>query len=164
MEYYLIYQDNRIENFAEPMGVSKIINMDDLPVQFYIKDKSENEYIDFIEKPVTLISEKLKQIFEIYQKGIFYKPVVLADKKRMRQDLYWLMLPQKRECLSLQTEFNKNDTIKRIVIDEKKAGNYSIFSIDGIIENFIVVNLDVAESVLRSDFFGIKFKKVEVEC
>ena len=45
--------------------------MDDLPVQFYIKEKKENEYIDFIDKPVPLASEQLKNVFEIYEKNIF---------------------------------------------------------------------------------------------
>ena len=41
MEYYIIYQDDRIDNFAEPVGVSKVFKMDDLPVQFYIKRKKK---------------------------------------------------------------------------------------------------------------------------
>ena len=53
--------------------------------------------------------------------------------------------------------------IKRIVIDEKKVLESRVFLIDDIKENFIIVNLDVAESILRRGLIGIKFKKIETE-
>ena len=102
-------------------------------------------------------------MFEIYEKNIFFKPVVLADKKRIKQDLYWLVVPEKRKCLSSETEFKKDGMIKRIVIDEKKVLESIVFLIDYIKENFIIVNLDVAESILRRGLIGIKFKKIETE-
>lgn len=172
MDYYIISQDERITDFAEPTGLLKLIDKDELrrngsinltedPVQVYIKEKSENEYIDFIERPVPLISDKLKQLFDNYQKDMAYRPVVLADVKHMKQDLYWLIVPKRIDCLSEKSEFNIDETLKRLVIDEGKVGKNRIFSIYGIIESLILINLDVVESILRRDFCGIRFKKIE---
>ena len=174
MEYYIIYQDERIYNFTEPTGVAKVIDLslikrgkiealDDSPVQVYIKEKSENEYIDFIDKPVTLISENLKQVFDAYDEKIFFKPVVFADAKRMKQDLYWLMVPEGVKCLSSDSEFNRDETLKKLVIDEERVGFSKIFKVSDILEDIIVVNQDVAESILRRDFTGIRLKKVQRE-
>ncbi|MBV7275320.1 hypothetical protein I6U48_20685 [Clostridium sp. PL3] len=170
MEYFIICQDKRVLNSVEPIGVSKEIDKnidtkveDEMPVQFYIKEKKENEYVDYIEGQTPLISDKLKYIFEKFQEDIFLKPAVLADIKRMRQDLYWIMIPQAVECLSPKAEFNKDGTLKRLVIDETKIGFTKIFKVDGILENFIMISLDLAESILRRDFTGIKLERVEKE-
>lgn len=168
MEYFIICQDQRVLNSVEPIGVAKAIDKnidtkitDEMPVQFYIKEKKENEYVDYIEGQVPLISDKLKYIFEKFQEDTFLKPAVLADVKRMRQDLYWLMIPQSIDCLSPKTEFKKDGTLKRLVIDENKIGFTKIFKVEGILENFIILSLDLAESILRGDFIGIKLERVE---
>lgn len=174
MEYYIISQDERFINFAEPSGLSKIIDKDlvknaDLgalntePVMVYIKEKDESEFTDIIEKPVLLISDKIKQVFEMYGRDEFYKPVMLGDPKHMETSLYHLIVPNKIECLSKSSEFNPDGTIKRLVLDESKLNCQHIFSVSGIRENFIIVDLDVVESIIRSDYLGIKLKKVDVD-
>ncbi|WP_411680964.1 hypothetical protein [Clostridium thailandense] len=170
MEYFIICKDKRVLNSVEPIGVSKEIDKnidtkveDEMPVQFYIKEKKENEYVDYIDGQAPLISDNLKYIFEKFQEDIFLKPAVLADVKRMRQDLYWIMIPQAVECLSPKAKFNKDGTLKRLVIDETKIGFTKIFKVDGILENFIMISLDLAESILRRDFTGIKLERVEKE-
>ncbi|MBC2580533.1 imm11 family protein [Clostridium sp. DJ247] len=171
MDYYIICQDERVINFAEPIaGIALDKNamkkkqretIDEMPMQFYIKEKQENQYIDYIEKPIPLVSDKLKTIMENFQEDTFYRPVVLADIKRMKQDLYWNIVPKAVSCLSNKSEFNKNGTLKKLIIDESKIGFNKIFKIDGILEEFTVLSLDLAEAILRRDFTGIKFKKIE---
>jgi|LSQX01.3.fsa_nt_gb hypothetical protein len=174
MDFFILSQDDRISGYAEPVGVSGVIDVsavkrndiesfDDTPVQVYIKEKVENEYLDFIDKPVHLISEKMKQIFEMRQKDIFFKPVVLADMKRMKQDLYWLAMPTKVECLSDMSEFNKDGSLRKLVINQMKASDYRVFKIEGVLENYLIVNTDIAESILRNELFGFILKKIEKE-
>ncbi len=174
MEYFIIMQDDRIINYAEPSGLSKVINKDHVrnadiealntdPVMVYVKDKDESEFIDVIEKPVLLISDKIKQVFDMFGNGEFYKPVVIGDPKHMDTHIYHLVIPNKVECLSKLSEFNPDGTIKRLVLDRSKLLGEHIFSVDGIREYFIIVDLDVVESIIRSDYLGIKFKSVEVD-
>jgi len=172
MDFYVISQDLRVVNSVEPVKAHQMFDMetirrgrfkdlDDLPVQLYIKERAENDYVDFIEKPIPLISDKLKRVFDMYHKDIFYKPVVLADVKNMKQSLYWLAVPKAIECLSDQSEFKLDGAVKKLVIDERKASLNKIFSITGLLEYIVIVNQDVAESILRRDLYGITLKKID---
>lgn len=174
MEFYLFSQDKTIPNAVEPVGILKTLDrdmvnsenlhmMDGLAVQFEIKESSNVEYVDFIESPVPLVSGRLKDILAKYDKKVFFKPIFLADIKRSRQDVYWFMIPENVECLSPKSEFNKNGTLKRIVIDEERVKYCKVFKIKGIMENLIVIRLDVAESILRRGFFGINLTRLEKE-
>lgn len=165
-------QDDRISNAIEPVGVSEVISaekvvdeqiykIDKLNLQFPVREKEVVEYVDFIQRPVSLLSDKLKQLIEKYVPDIYTKSVVLVDINRVRQDLYWLVVPPRIKCLSHQSEFHKDGTVKKLVIDEKKVASYKVFKIDGIMEEYTVISLDVAESLLRRDFMGIRLKKIE---
>lgn len=174
MEYFIISQDKRVLNAVEPMGITKQITKEmlkkenlrklgDLAIQCDIKENRWKQYIDFIENPISLVSDNLKEILKKYEEKIFLRPVVLADIKELRQDLYWLIIPESVDCLSPKSEFNKDGSIKKLIIDEKKIGYSKIFKVQGVIENLIIIRLDLAESLLRRDFTGIRLKKVEKE-
>lgn len=171
MDFFVISQDERISVAVKPINVSKVISQEMLDInkakkmgrlflQLQIKDKEYNEYIDFIESPM-LASDKLKTLFEKYDTGVYYIPVMLADMKRQRQDVYWLLVPHEKDCLSQKAEFNKDGSIKKLIINEKKAAGFKIFKIKGVLENYLIIRLDVAESILRRDFTGITLKKLD---
>ena len=52
--------------------------------------------------------------------------------------------------------------VKKIVLDGKKVQGKKIFKIKGGDKPLIVVRLDVAESLLRRGFTGIKLTPLEV--
>ncbi|MEB2280715.1 serine protease [Lysinibacillus xylanilyticus] len=174
MNYFILSQDERISNAVEPVGLSKIIKkelltvermeeLEELDRQFPVLDKSENDYIDFIEKPIALLADPVKQLVEKYEPRLPFKPVVLVDMPKLKQTLYWLSIPPKVACLSAQTEFHLDGTLKKLVIDETLAGPYTFFQIEGIKEDYIIVNIELAESILRRSFRGIRLRKVQTE-
>ncbi|KOP69414.1 serine protease [Lysinibacillus sp. FJAT-14745] len=174
MNYFILSQDERISNAVEPVGLSKIIKkelltvermeeLEELDRQFPVLDKSENDYIDFIEKPIALLADPLKQLVEKYEPRLPFKPVVLVDMPKLKQTLYWLSIPPKVACLSAQTEFHLDGTLKKLVIDEALAAPYTFFKIEGIKEDYIIVNIELAESILRRAFRGIRLHKVQTE-
>jgi hypothetical protein len=129
MEYFRMSQEKTMLDAVQPTGTSNQTwrepfqrlnprQFDDQPLQFYIKEQAHPQYIDFIEHPLPLVTDKVKSLLEKYQPNSFFKPVILADLRRMR-----------------------------------------VFSIKGIMENYIIVRLDVAESLLRRDAAGITFTK-----
>jgi hypothetical protein len=172
MEYFVLEQDRRIVDAVVPVGIDiphqafKRLNIevqDELSVQYYVKDNPHIEYVDFIERPIPLVTDGVKEVFERYEPQMFFKPVVLADPKRMRQDLYWLVIPELLDCLSPWSEFQKNGTLKRLVIDPIKVGKTNVFRIADTIEEQLLVSLHVAESLLRRGFCGIHMKRVEIQ-
>lgn len=95
----------------------KLQYIDRGPIQFYVKEKGNNIYVDFIENPFHLVSEKLRLKIIKLQETIFFKVIVLADVKKMQQELYWLTIPETIECLSEKSEFNKMGELRKLVID-----------------------------------------------
>ncbi|MCP1311458.1 hypothetical protein [Paenibacillus tyrfis] len=172
MEYYIVSQDERIVDYEEPAGIAKTVDqrmlrneesraqLEHTILQFYTQGKGE--YIDFIERPVPLLSDPLKTVFDRYQPHIYYKLVVLADIKQMKQTLYWIAMPDTLACLSEESEWHKNGSLKTPVLDPRKVGHYKIFKISDSMADFIVVDLDVAESILRYNPTGIRLKTIDV--
>ncbi|WP_107942540.1 serine protease [Metasolibacillus sp. FSL H7-0170] len=174
MNYFIVRQDQRNLQAVEPIGITKVLTKELLTAerleelelvnrQFSITTKKEPDYIDFIERPIALFSDTLKQLIEKYDTSLPWKSVVLADIPNVQQTLYWLMIPPKIACLSPQTEFHLDGTLKKLVIDEEKAKPYSIFQIEGIHEPFILINIELAESLLRRQFRGIQLQRVQTE-
>ena len=163
---------DKIDNVVEAKDVTKSIRLeyvrengiqylDTQPVQFYIKEKPNNIYPDFIEKPIPLISNKVKELFdELNIKSIFYKSVILADIKRMEQTLYWLVVPRKIDCMYDETIFNRDNSIQRLKIDSEKVGYYKVFKVNGIIEDYIIVDESVVNILGFGNFFGFEFEKI----
>ncbi|MED4351067.1 serine protease [Schinkia azotoformans] len=172
MNYFILRQDERISHAVEPIGLSRVIKqewlmtkegiheLDQLDRQFSIKEKNTNEAIDLIEKPIRLISDRLKKLIEKYVPSLPMKSVVLVDKKNGSQLLYWLLITRTLACLSAQTEFHPDGTIKKLVIEEEAAASYPIFKIEGVRENVLIVNVALAEGILRRSFYGIRLQKV----
>jgi hypothetical protein len=170
MEYFRMSQEKTMLDAVQPTGTSNQTwrepfqrltprQLDDQPLQFYIKEQAHPQYIDFIEHPLPLVTDKVKSLLEKYQPNSFFKPVILADLRRMRQEVYWLMIPPSISCLAAESVFNADGTLEQMVLDSGKIGRMRVFSIKGIMENYIIVRLDVAESLLRRDAAGITFTK-----
>ncbi|MGG1392164.1 serine protease, partial [Brevibacillus brevis] len=66
--------------------------LDEAVIQFDIKQKKENDYLDFLDRPIPLYSNRLKTIIHKFAPKLFVKSVVLVDMERIKQDLYWLMI------------------------------------------------------------------------
>lgn len=174
MNYFIVSQDERIANAVEPIGIAQVIKkelvtmermaeLEELERQFPVLEKKEMVYIDFIEKPVALFSDAVKQLVEKYEPRLPFKPVVLMEMPNLKQTLYWLVIPPKVACLSSQTEFHLDGTTKKLVIDETLATPYTFFKVEGIKEEHIIVNIELAESILRRAFQGIRLHQVQTE-
>lgn len=172
MNYFILTQDERIPNVVEPVGIARTIQkellatehlaeLEALDRQFPVLEKAEKDYIDFIEKPIPLLSNSLKRLLQKYAPKMPMKSVVLVDQKQMSQELYWLMIPPAIACLSSQTEYHPDGTVKKLVIEESLAASHSVFKIEGLRETHIVINVALAESLLRRDFRGIRLRKIQ---
>jgi hypothetical protein len=168
MEYFLIARDCRIPNYPEPLGISKLSfdaerPEESNPIQLQIRERDCVEYADFIASPVPLVSDELKKLLQQFEKAAVFIPVVLADRKRAMQRLYWNLRPPQVDCLSNHTEFNKNGTVKKFVLNPEPVAGFRMFKIDRVTGDFIVFNLIVVESLLRRKLSGFRFTRIEVE-
>lgn len=173
MEYYIVLQEQTSFDYIEPVGLLDVFpknilknvssDFESKPTVFYIKEKPDFRNTDFIQNPIPLVSDKFKKIIEEYQSETLFKPVILADKKRMKQYLYSIAAPRKVDCLSSNTEFNKTGSVKKLVIKTDYFFAKNVFMLNGIIEDFLIISQEVAEKILRENFDGIILEKIEKE-
>lgn len=172
MNYFILTQDERMVNVVEPVGITQVIKrellvrerldeLDELDCQFPVLEKRENDYIDYIERPYPLLSDPFKRLVQRYEPKMPLKSVVLMDSTNMIQRLYWLMVPPTVACLSDESEFHRDGTVKKLVIEEELAASYTIFKVEGLKEDYVIVNLAIAESLLRRAYRGIRLHKVQ---
>ena len=159
-----------MHNVAEPVGanVNRLrhmagheINAFSVPTKLYVKKKGRIEYPDFIENPVMLLSEKLKGIMSKYQKDAVFEAVMLIEKETRRQETYYMISAPRIECASDETTYDSRGNIKELILDQEKVGHFRIFFACGN-ERQILVRLDVAESILRRDPYGVWFERIKV--
>jgi copper chaperone CopZ len=173
VEYYIMTSKENIANKVElriksdkfyerkmAIGKEEAEEINEIS-NIYVVSKEDSFYPDIFEIPVVLVSNRLKKLINIYDDREIFKCTVITDIKRKRQEVYWLTLIDKIECVASESEFKKDKTIKKLVLDKEKIGNKKIFRIGGIVEKIIVINEDIAESILRRHFEGIGINKVE---
>lgn len=109
-----------------------------------------------------LVSDRMRALLAQYMPGLAWKSAILSDIRQARQDAYWLLRPPVVECLSPQTLWYPNGTLKHLVL---RHGDIQapVFRIAGLMEPYIYIQLAVAESLLRRSFTGIGVQRVEME-
>jgi hypothetical protein len=172
MKYFILCQDERVTGAVEPVGISPsyrqellteegLSKIEEAMLHLSILDNGAREYLDFIQRPIPLLSDELKKLIARFVPQRHFKTVILRDMQHMNQELYWLFVPQRVNGVSSETEFHKNGALKRLVMNSRQVTGYHLFTLEGILENHWIVSLALAESIYRRDFKGIHFTPVE---
>jgi len=169
MDYFMMQQDARVQNVAElAPGAPKLKSLTreqvrDIPITeiLYVREGQQNEYPDFLEGYM-LVSERLKRILGKYQKDTLFKTMILIEKERNRQEVYYLMSVPEVDCLSVETVYDKRGDVIEAVLDASRVGHARIFHVSGCGKR-VFLRLDVAESILRRDSYGVWFERLKEE-
>lgn len=173
MRYFRLMVDERVKHRVEPAALSPLQveailsnapmkEPQDAPLFLAVHTDQRTIYPDFLEFPIPLVSDRLKVLLEKYMPGLEWEAAILTDFQQARQDVYWVLRPPIIDCLSAQTEWYPNDTLKRLVLRQGEMES-PVFRIEGLIEPHIYIHLSVAESLLRRSFTGIRVQRVEIE-
>ncbi|SUA98375.1 Uncharacterised protein [Paenibacillus thiaminolyticus] len=173
MRYFRLMVDERVKNRVEPAAMSPLQVTDILTetqgqkqqeasLFLAVHTDPHTVYPDFLEFPLPLVSDRMKALLEQYMPGLEWRAAILTDFQQARQDVYWLLRPPMEDCLSAQTEWYPNQTLKRLVLRQGEVES-PVFRIKGLIEPHIYIHLAVAESLLRRFFTGIRVQRVEME-
>ncbi|WDM22933.1 hypothetical protein [Paenibacillus polymyxa] len=171
MRYFRLMVDERVKYRVEPASLSPLeveellsghtLQTEDTPLFLAVHTDPRTVYPDFLEFPLPLVSDSMKALLEKYMPGLEWKAAILTDFQQARQDVYWVLRPPVVDCLSSQTEWYPDHTLKQLVLKHGKIES-SIFRIAGLLEAHIYINLAVAESLLRRPFTGVRVQKVEM--
>ncbi len=170
MEYYIMEADKRIHNrvIIKEFPDNASIEYDTSHASrlkehtaLYTIENDGSAYPEIIEAPLYMVSEKVKEVLDMYDEEAVYKAVSLINRAKQSVQSYHVTLVDRIECLHELTEFYPDKSIKRLVLDKTKLEDRALFKVAGIGPAYMIVSLDVAESLLRRGSFGIKFTHVE---
>lgn len=170
MEYFILTQDRRINVPKLPaelikavpkliVSTSKVRNLTDA-MAFPIQNNQDGEYPAVIDQEVYLVNTQVKDVLGHYDWKLASSPTMFNDMHKGQQHLYWVLDIKTVDCLADETIFNPNRTLRKLVLNERKVIHIPMFKIGGILEEYVAVRLDVAESLLRRDIYGIELKPI----
>ena len=174
MNYFLLKQDERYTNTPRIIDLFKKMDVrninllnahkiEDIMI-FKVNTSDRSEFLDILDNQLFLISKPLKEIIEKYNSGILFKTLALIDQLHNKQENYYLPIVEELDALSDKAELNLNKTVvKKLILNKEKINGKKIFKIRESSKPLIVVRLDVAESLLRRNFKGMKLERIEVE-
>ncbi|MCL2610827.1 MAG: pentapeptide repeat-containing protein [Defluviitaleaceae bacterium] len=168
-KYFKIKEDRKIENKPSILGFkssftkAEYIDEDDNIV--YVKSTGKTiEYTAYLDKTLLLVSDKFKEVAKMYNPDYIYKTVALQVEDENNQTIYWnIEMPPENKCLSPSTTFNPDGTLNKIVINNKEAESLPMFRLQNKLWNTYIINLNMAESLLRRGLVGFELEELEHE-
>ncbi|MEC1179998.1 hypothetical protein P9B03_15970 [Metasolibacillus meyeri] len=162
MDYFIIQQDQSITNPIIPITTDLEDDFIGSSVFGEVVEKDNALYLDYLDRPRQIVSDALKELLAKYEDSLDFTAMIFTDVEEETQRIYWLMEVAKKNCISSATTYYPDGTIKELVIDPKKVELDCIFRVSSTRESFIVINLEVAESILRRPFIGIQLQRVKL--
>ncbi|GAB6087298.1 hypothetical protein [Alkaliphilus crotonatoxidans] len=167
MHYFIIQQDQGIATAPKIKGFQRdLLHQNQLAEKInilYIENAKRIDFIDFIDTPLLLLADDFKHILRRYCPNLEFKSVVLCNFDTQEQEIYWNVELPEVNCLSPKTEYYPDGTLKKLVIDNSRAKEYSMFQITNKIKRYYIVRLELAESILRRNIGGFILKELEEE-
>ncbi len=108
--------------------------LDHKEISIELDDDYGTDFPDFImaEDYVPMISNKLKLLFDSWDiDNLYYKRILLKMTDYDLEEVYWLALPPRIDCLDPEEAFDDDlEMYTKIVILPNKVGNYDIFKLE----------------------------------
>lgn len=116
-------------------------------------------FTDVVLSPFLLVSQTVRDVIAFYEPKLIYKDIVLLDRENHASALYYLPILESVDCLVEGTKFNLDKSLlKHAVIDPAMAKGRSMFKLGGVLNSYIVVRLDLVESILRREVRGVSLE------
>lgn len=171
MKYFIMTQDKRLRN---------VVKLKDFPTDqeadfdtsyadqvnantvLHTEESDNTVYPDVLLAPLYLVEDKIYRVASMYDETLLFRKVSLVNLDRATRKSYWLPLLDRMDCLHSDSKFYKDNSVEQLVLDEEKVRGKEMFKIEGITPNWVVVSMNIAESVMRREPFGVRFEEVLV--
>lgn len=170
MKYYIMSQDTKIQNGikfrefsgkkSEEFGIEHIGRIKNT-VTMHVNDTEHTVYEEVIEAPCYMVSKRIYDVIHMFDPDVAFSNAVFSFKEREPQ-MYKILLTDRIDVLHESSEFNKDNSLKHLILDKEKIQGAHIFRIAGISPNYIVVSMAIAESILRRKCEGLCLTEVEI--
>lgn len=169
MKYYIMSQDKRISNgiaFKE-ISTSETFEVGEefrgkikKNLVLHMKDTGHTAYAEMLETPFIMVSENLCKVIQMYDEESEFTNILLASQMGKPALDYKVALIERMDCLHENTEFYKDHSVKKLILDKQKIGDRQIFKIKGISPHYVVVSMNIAESILRRSIYGVRLEEI----
>lgn len=169
MKYYSMSQDKRIHNVFELIEFpgKEAVDLDSSYADrlkdntaLFTKETENSLYPQMLDAPLTMVEKEIYEVIRMYDQDVIFKGVSIINREKQTNRNYYLALIDRLDCLHESSEFHKDNSVIKLVLDKKKVNNAHIFKIKGISKNTVVVSMDIVESILRRGCFGISFEEI----
>lgn len=143
MDYFLLHPFR---------GGCKIKLMNHDPDIMICKMTKQGELPDFTLNPVPLISDRMKELLEQYMPSMDFTPCLIEGSEK--PDLW---APQLKDLEVSRAEFWPDGTVKAVPC----FGLLPIIRVPNYKKVSYVVNLALAESILRRSYMNLELEKIE---
>ena len=110
-----------------------------------------------------MVSSLVKSVIELYEPMLQWKQVILLHQKQGRVEIYYIPLLEEKEYVYEKTKFTiTHNKLLELTLEQKKLGDTAVFFLKKESYHFMILRLDVLESLLRRNAKG--FLLQEAEC
>lgn len=172
MKYFLVSEDERYHNKANISHVPT-----DRITTEYLRDKkyhlfpdvtilpihtsNKTDFLDLVCSPFFMVSDTFFSVLKIYNPFLKSKTIVLENTNEHKT--YKLPLIPRIACLAQNSKISIDKSrIEYIELDYEKVKYHSVFYIDDVTDNYVVMNLDILESVLKRGIRGLSITEIDV--
>lgn len=125
---------------------------------FQVKSHMQMVFTDIIETPCFMVSELVMGVIKKYDPFISFERIVFFDKDRKKSMIYYLPFLNRIELTEGSTFSNERIS----VIDREELGEHVAVEIVNDGKTYIIMRMDLIESILRRGTIGIGLKEIKV--
>ena len=175
MEYFVMkssvnspFTTNGKETMLYPHRLSEE-NYQSMPAGkvYYYQDREDIEIPELLIQPTFMVGDSLRQIISVYDDAVDWKALYMMpneeEKVVNKTKRYSIPNLTKWKCLHKEAEVAPNGAVTKLVLDKSKMRNMPIFQVEETMENYVIVSLELAESISRRHLYGVRVERVEVK-
>jgi hypothetical protein len=106
-------------------------------------------------------------LLQIFAPRLIFRLAGLMDRERQQLYPYWFLVPPQLSCLAASSQFNSSGRLIKLKLDAdclQTCGWPIVRAVDERLhENVFLINLALAEAVLRRGFTGLCVQRAELE-
>ncbi len=155
LKYYKISQCKETNNVVIPkIAKEEIKEQSGLVCQ--INESKNSVFLNFYEEPIPFVSDRLKNTIITHQPDAIRMPLALANMNTQFNLLYWILKLCNVNCAVVNS---------KILLDPIEVNGRKIFKVKTGLREYVIVDFDLAEAMLRDFNVDIEFDEVLVnEC
>lgn len=166
MNYFVLERDQRLGNIGGVWSCSDKLKQGyeaaELEEQIEVLGHGVRDYGCLLEHPISLISNELRQVFARHDPQIQTKRVWVMDTL-MGQNLDYYLVQMSRIEVNAQlstSDLGLSKIAYGFVIPQGEVKEQPFFELNYVRKKMLIVDLALAEQVLREGLYGIAVKRI----